>query len=264
VATAFVTSAEGQTPSRVVSINLCTDQLAMLIAAPGQLLSVSYLARDLRLSTMTAEAAAYPVNHGRAEEVVLHAPDLVLADVWSSPTTLSMLERLGLRVERFEPGATIGDVAANIRRMGALLGRKEVAEALARDVEARLAALPPAGEEGPLAALYGPNSYLAGVNSLSGQIVATAGYRNVAAGFGIEGGGTLPLEALVMAGPDVLITGAGEPGRSRAEEVLSHPALALMPASEVLADADWTCATPAAVAAVERLVAARAGLEAGP
>ncbi|MGA0716208.1 MAG: ABC transporter substrate-binding protein, partial [Gemmobacter sp.] len=28
-------------PGRVVSINLCTDQLAMMLAAPGQLVSVS-------------------------------------------------------------------------------------------------------------------------------------------------------------------------------------------------------------------------------
>ena len=33
-------------PQRVVSMNLCTDQLAMLIARPGQLHSVSHLASD--------------------------------------------------------------------------------------------------------------------------------------------------------------------------------------------------------------------------
>ena len=39
-------------PARVVSINLCTDQLAMLLAAPGQLLSVSHLAREPQSSSM--------------------------------------------------------------------------------------------------------------------------------------------------------------------------------------------------------------------
>ncbi len=34
-----------QAPRRVVSMNLCTDQLAILDARPGQLHSVSYLAK---------------------------------------------------------------------------------------------------------------------------------------------------------------------------------------------------------------------------
>ena len=56
-----------EAPGRVVSINLCTDQLAMMLAAPGQLVSVTYLAQDPRASVMTAEARAYPVNQiGRA------------------------------------------------------------------------------------------------------------------------------------------------------------------------------------------------------
>mgnify|MGYP006999250795 CR=1 FL=1 len=45
-------------PARVVSMNLCTDQLAMALAAPGQLISVSYIARDPRASAMAEEALA--------------------------------------------------------------------------------------------------------------------------------------------------------------------------------------------------------------
>jgi iron complex transport system substrate-binding protein len=42
----FAGAAAADAPARVVSVNLCTDQLAMLIAAPGQLQSVSWLAAD--------------------------------------------------------------------------------------------------------------------------------------------------------------------------------------------------------------------------
>jgi iron complex transport system substrate-binding protein len=45
-------SAFAEPPRRVVSMNLCTDQLAMLVAAPGQLLSVSRIARDPRVSAL--------------------------------------------------------------------------------------------------------------------------------------------------------------------------------------------------------------------
>lgn len=118
-------------PERVVSVNLCTDQLAMLLAAPGQLISVSHLARDPRSSAMAAEAAAFPTNAGRAEDVYLLAPDLVLAGSFTTPASVALLRRLGLRVETFPHATSLADVGAQLRQMGTLLGREAEAEALA-------------------------------------------------------------------------------------------------------------------------------------
>ena len=58
-------------PGRVVSLNVCTDQLALLLGAPGQLVSVSRLAHDPRSSAMAREAASFPANHAHAEEIAL-------------------------------------------------------------------------------------------------------------------------------------------------------------------------------------------------
>lgn len=58
---------------RVVSINVCTDQLAMLLAREGQLQSVSYLSRDPQLSVMADKAERLPINHAQAEEVFLQS-----------------------------------------------------------------------------------------------------------------------------------------------------------------------------------------------
>ena len=78
-------------PARVVSINLCTDQLAMLIADKDQLLSVSAIARDPQSSAMVKEAEGFPVNHGQAEEIFLQKPDLVLAGVYTTRATVGLL-----------------------------------------------------------------------------------------------------------------------------------------------------------------------------
>lgn len=250
-----------EAPVRVASMNLCTDQLAMLIAAPGQLVSVSYLASDPRLSAMVEEARSYPANHGGAEELFVLRPDVVLADDWSPAATVSMLQRIGIKVVQFTPGATLGDIEANILKMGDVLGREAHATALAHEFAARRAALATEAGQRPRAALYFANSYMAGVNSLSGRIIEAAGYDNVAGEAGLDWGGTLPLEELVMANPDLVIVGGREPGQSRGEEVLSHPALLALPVGAGLTDADWTCATPAALDAVERLIAVRKTLE---
>lgn len=101
----LVPLAAAEPPRRVVSANLCTDQLAMLIAAPGQLVSVSQVARDPVSSAMAAEAEGFAVNHGTAEEIFLLAPDLVLAGEYLRSDARLTLERLGLRVETFRVDA---------------------------------------------------------------------------------------------------------------------------------------------------------------
>lgn len=56
-------------PKKVVSMNLCTDQLALLLADKGQLYSVSHLATDLEGSVLAKEAKAYVTNHGLADSI---------------------------------------------------------------------------------------------------------------------------------------------------------------------------------------------------
>lgn len=243
-------------PGRVVSINLCTDQLAMLLAAPGQLVSVSHVARDPLSSAMVAEAAQYPQNHGLAEEVFALKPDLVLAGTYSNPATVGLLRRLGVRVETFAPAQDMASVAEGMRAMGRALGRAAQGDAMAARFEADLTRLRRDPSAGPRAALYYANSYSLGDATLSGQILAAAGYRNVASEAGLTGGGTMPLEVLVMARPDLIIEGERYSRPSRSEDVLSHPALAGSPARRAaLSDRDWICGTPYVLRAIKDLKA---------
>lgn len=247
-------------PLRVVSINVCTDQLAALVA-PETLVAVSRLADDPRSAAMHAELAGYPRTGGHAEEVFLLAPDLVLAGTWSPHATAEMLERLGVPVVRFAPETGLSDVAANLRRMGEVLGAPARGEALAARFEADLAAL--RAPEGPRGALYHANGYTLGAGTLAGEILSAAGFANVAAELGYERGGVLPLEALVMAAPDALISGDPYPGASRSEEVPRHPALAAIAGGEVLrlgTGPDWVCGLPRVLGAIRGLRAARDAL----
>ena len=119
-------------PRRVVSINLCTNQLALALAAPGQLVSVTRLAQDPGSSALHDKARALPTNGSGAEEVYLLNPDLVLAGSYTDPVTLRLMRDLGIRVERFEAAATLDDIPALMAQMGAALGREaEAAEAIA-------------------------------------------------------------------------------------------------------------------------------------
>ncbi len=249
-------------PARVVSMNLCTDQLALLLADPGQIVSLSHFASDPQMSVLAAQAAAYPANHGRAEEIAVLRPDLVLADIWSAPGTISMLRRLGIRVEQLPPGTSLPEIRARITAMGALLGQEARAEAMLARFDADLAAImrPAPGLRG---AVYGIGGYGYGPNTLEGQILALAGFENVVGGPGQDWGGPLPLERLVMAAPDLVVSGGDSYGHgpSRAGEILRHPALAALPRARNLRDARWSCGQPAMLGAVADLAAIGRQLE---
>lgn len=234
----------------------------MLIAAEGQLVSVSHFAQQPEASTMAEAAAAFPANHARAEEVFLLEPDLVLAGTFTARATTAMLQRLGYRVETFEPARTFAELRANIRRMGAALGRAERAEEMVAEFDARLAAAKAApGARRPRLALYYANAYTAGAGTLADEVVEAAGFANIAREFGLAGTASLPLETLAMASPEVVVgaaDGARTPGR--AYENYRHRALRLAAGRALLAsvaDKYWVCGGPFTAEAVRLLSAER-------
>jgi iron complex transport system substrate-binding protein len=250
-------------PRRVVSMNLCTDQLAMLIAAPGQLHSVSVLATQAESSALAAEASRYAINHGFAEEIFLMKPDLVLAGSFSTRATVTMLRRLGFQVEEFVPESSFADIHANMRRMGALLGRQDRTEALLQDFEAALARYAQEPAKRLLAALTYANSYTSGGSTLAGEAVERAGFRNLGRELGLSGTAKLSLETLVMNAPDAIVGDKPEGSAGLAYENLAHPALraALQQRRFVSVPGKYTlCGTPFTAEAVRILAEARASL----
>ena len=238
-------------PQRVVSMNLCTDQLAMLVAAPGQLASVSWLAADPSVSLMVDQAQAIGLNHGTAEEVFLDAPDLVLAGTYSTGPAVEMLRRLGIRVETLPPANSIADIRDSITVMGELLGQPERAAAVLARFDADLAAITPGTAR--LAATYGANGMTTAPGSLSADVMDRAGLVLLADKLGLPGG-HIALEQLVMAAPDLLVTGSRYDPPSRAESMTDHPAFAAIPAARLgVADRDWICGLPAIAGVAERL-----------
>lgn len=253
-------------PQRVVSMNLCTDQLAMLVAGEGQLLSVSYMASDPRSSAMVEAAQAYPANHGLAEEIYLMQPDLVIAGLYTTRATTEMLERLGIPVAVFDAAYSLEDVRDRLTQMGEVLAQKERAAGLVVEFDARLAAYQDEVRERPRAALYYANGYTSGDKTLAGQILATAGLSNIATEAGYDAGGILPLEVLAMAQPDAVITSSPYPGKSRSEEITAHPVIGALRQSRetaALTDNDWVCGTPFVLRAIDDMVQLRQNLQAG-
>jgi iron complex transport system substrate-binding protein len=247
----------GEPPARVVSINLCTDQLALLLARPGQLAAVSRVAHDPVASALWQQAADLPTVPPDAEAIGRLDADLVLAGTWDPPATLALLRRLGYRVETFGLESSFDDIRAHVTRMGDLLGTPDRATALLAEMDAELARPLPPGPP-PRAALFSANGYTSGSGTLAHEILTAAGFSNIAAERGLAGLVRLPLEVLVMSDPDLLVTGQNYGSPALAQSILRHPAARSLAAGRAaVTDNLWVCGTPLAAEAVAALRAQR-------
>ena len=131
---------------------------------------------------MAAAAADVPVNHGLAEEIIPFAPDLVVAGIYTTRTTVALLKRFGLPVLELDVPQSLPAIVAQIRTVAHALGHPERGEAMVTAMMADLTALGPipAGPW-PVAVVYHPNGFTGGRGSLIDDLLTRAGLRNLAA-----------------------------------------------------------------------------------
>jgi len=153
----------------------------------------------------------------------------------------------------------LAGVRREILRVGAILGEAERAEAIIAGLDRRLAALPPPTEPRPVAALLRPNGVTAGPGSLVDDILRIAGYENFAARLGLDRTDRLPLEALIMGRPDILVVDYRDfalPSLAQLQQ-RSPMVTRAVPKRVVVPSWAWTCSGSAIAEAVERLALAR-------
>ena len=65
--------------SRIVSLDLCTDQLLVELVDRARIAAVTHLAADPTVSAIPEKARGIPITRGAAEDVLRYDPDLILA-----------------------------------------------------------------------------------------------------------------------------------------------------------------------------------------
>lgn len=253
-------------PRRVVSLNLCTDQLAMLLLPRERVAALSHLAVDPDLSAVADQVGDLPLVRGEAEDVLRLRPDLVLAGSYTARAAVRLLTAHHVPVLQVDLVRDIDGIRTELRRVAAATGREARGEALIAAMDRRLAAV--ATEIGddphrPSALVLAPGGFAAGAGTLTAAVMAAAGLRDYAADHGLSGFGYLTVEGIAADPPDLFIIqpdGSGPP--SLAGTLLTHPALlrALPPERRFTVPARlWECGGPTVADAVEMLAAARRG-----
>jgi len=263
----FATTATAA-PVTVASINLCADQLVLLLADDDQILSLSNLSHRSAGSYYFKQAQKYPINKGESEPILKLNPDVVIVGQFSGVHTVKLLKEVGLQVETLPIANDLETLFSNIESVASWIGKEQAAEDLINKLRSRVAQVQKRASQlqnnqkpGPVAAVFDPNGYTSGENSLRGELMELAGWQNAASLAGIEQYGKLSLEQIIRLAPDVLIESPYSPGTySRAQNMSRHPALLesnLQPHIIHIPSRMTVCAGPWTIDVLETLMAER-------
>ncbi len=255
-------------PRRVVSFNLCADQLVVALANSDQIAALSPYAKDRHLSVVAERARRFPTLDWSAESTVALGPDLVLVGPNDRRETRRMLTDLHIPVADVALVTDIAAARAQILTVAERLGHPERGEAMVRALDAaraRLAAV--ARPIAKTALVVERGGYVEGPQSLAATLLAEAGLR-LPAGAPGGYGGYMSLETLLVTRPDVLVL-KDPPLQAEDQGALffTHPAVAALypPDRRIALPTRYSlCGGPALIEALDYLagVLERAQLEA--
>lgn len=215
-------------PNRIVSMNVCLDQILMELVPRNRIAAVSYLTLDPTVSAAVGTQGLKTV-YGKAEEVFVLRPDLVIAGEYQSSDTIDLLRRVGINVVVVAQDNDLTSLDRTVRELAALVGESANGEELiARSAPTlKPEALPE--KDRPTAIEYQVSGYVSGPGSFMHKIIEAAGFRNLAVKYGIGQTGLVSLETLLEDPPDlVLVTGDAKEYATVLADNLRHPAFAAL------------------------------------
>ncbi|WP_349934758.1 ABC transporter substrate-binding protein [Acetobacter sp. A11-2] len=250
---------------RVASLNLCTDQLALMLADHKDIIGVSTLARDCTESVLCQQAQDVPVLQSTAETVLAAKPDVVLAGRFTARLAVRAAKEVGAKVLTLPPASSLADIPDQIMQVANAVGQPERGRQLVAAFQARLAEIATTRQvSDPIAVVYEANGFVVHAHSLPDDVLAHAGLRNFATTAGTPPlGRRVPLEVLLAYHPDLLVRDPSGPGHSLAQAMLSNPVMLAMFAPPHVVDVParlWLCGLPQTLDAVATLRHARDGI----
>ena len=247
-----VEEARGGAPRRVVSLNLCTDELLLLLAAPEQIASVTHLAQRAEETPLWQEARRHAANDGTLASAAALRPDLVLT-MGGAGDRLGVAPRLGVKTVDLPFPRNLDEVVAGIGTVAAALGRETAGAAVIGQIEGLRRSAPSSEVD---ALWVGGGGRTVASDGLEAQWMALAGLhqRRIR-------GDRVTLEELLVRPPAVLLRSDYRQDQySQGQSWLNHPLARVARSSRTMASDGrrWTCMGPPLIDEVVRLRRERA------
>lgn len=233
-----------QKPRRIVSLNLCADQLVVALADRAQIAGLTRNAADADMSGEAARARGLPILTNSAEQILAIDPDLVVGMPARRSAALGVLKGQGYKTLDLKSADSLDDIFASIRETAKAVGHADRGEAMIATMKRDLAGLRRPGN-GRVAAYYQRRGFMTGTGTLVDELMQRMGLVNLAAKLGKPALAQVSLEEMVAAHPDFLIMeSATDRVTDQGSEMLHHPALRDIP--RITIPQAWTvCGSPA-------------------
>jgi iron complex transport system substrate-binding protein len=214
-------------PQRVVSLNLCADQLLLALADRDQITSLSPLVTDRSISYSADQAAGLPVNAGKGEAILFSGADLVLAGAYGQQARTALLRSRGVEVLALEPWRNLQHGREQIRTVSRRLGHPERGEALIAQIDGALDRAKDLVPSRRSILVYYRRGWVPATESLISELLRHMGFVLHQDALGLEQGGVARLETIVASPPDYMLTDddAGQVV-DNGSALFVHPALA--------------------------------------
>lgn len=239
-------------PQRIVSLNLCADQLLVSLADKSQIAGLTRNADDPQMSAVAARIGGLRLLGNAAEEILDINPDLVVGMPTRRSAALGALQGQDYPALDLNSARNLDDIYASIIATAKAVGHPARGEAMVADMQRQLADGGATGQ-GRVAAYYQRRGFMTGTGTLVDDLMARSGLVNLASTLGKPSLAQLSLEEMVDAKPDFIIMESSTATVSdQGSEMLHHPALVSIP--RIYMPQAWTvCGGPAYVQAARGL-----------
>ena len=158
-------------PQRIVSLNLCADQLLMALLPPENLVGITQLASNPGASYLYQQASDFHQHSGRIEEVMALKPDLVVVGEFTTQPTNQLLESLGYPVLKLGLPTTVEEIFQQINFLAERIERQDKATELIKSMREELAEIASRQDnKWPRAVVYYANGFSAGRHTIVNEI----------------------------------------------------------------------------------------------
>ena len=242
---------------RIVSLNPCTDAILAKVA-PDKLVGVSHYSHDPSAASMpVAQARRWPANGGSVEDILAAHANMVVASSFLPLATRKALDDLGIPVVTLGIANDVDGNLTQVRELADAVGEPQAGAALVGQIEAAIAAAAPRdGRAGPSTILWQPGGIVPGDGALVVDLMRRVGLRPASSTRGLGQGDRLPLEAVLVDPPELLLH-AGPRGDEQSR-ALHHPALRKLDLRSAEFDPQlYYCGGPSLIRAAERLAQIR-------
>jgi iron complex transport system substrate-binding protein len=239
-------------PQRIVSLNLCADQLLVSLADRHQIAGLTRNADDPAMSAVSAKIGDLPIVGNAAEEILAIHPDLVIGMPTRRSAALGAPQDQDFPTLDLKTARNLNDITASITATAAAIGHADRGAKMVADMQHQLAAISAVGQ-GRVAAYYQRRGFMTGTGTLIDDLMIRSDLVNLASKLGKPSLAQVSLEEMVAAQPDFIIMESSTATISdQGSEMLHHPAFANIP--RIYVPQAWTvCGSPAYVQAARTL-----------